>query len=136
MGEALGTLAKQIHQIVAGVQLPANVESMQGTVQSMNASFRSFAVGLVSRFALPPPISWRADCACYDGNDAECYVANGRADAGGDRDVKQHSDCGVCSLLARVDVRVCAPFSASLATIIGLLPMAMKLGEGSESMLR
>ena len=50
LGEDLGGLASRIDGSIAGVQLPAGVTvTLRGMVDSMRASFRSFAVGLICR---------------------------------------------------------------------------------------
>ena len=57
IGQALGGIADKINGIVATVPMPENVEVvMQGPVQAMNASFRSFAVGLSLAVLLLFPI--------------------------------------------------------------------------------
>jgi multidrug efflux pump subunit AcrB len=168
VGEALGALAKEIDQIVADVKLPANVDvAMQGTVQSMNASFRSFAVGLVlsvvllylilvAQFrsfvdpfiillALPPAISGVLIALVTTGTTLNVMSLMGVLMLAGiamsnsilivefahqllaeGRTVRD-------AVITSCRVRLRPVLMTSLATIIGLLPMAMKLGEGSES---
>jgi multidrug efflux pump subunit AcrB len=46
-GEALGKIADAVQKTIADMKLPANVRvDLRGMVQGMNASFRSFAIGL------------------------------------------------------------------------------------------
>ena len=46
-GEALGKIADSVQHTIGGMQLPENVRvNLRGMVQGMNASFRSFAIGL------------------------------------------------------------------------------------------
>ncbi len=75
----------------------------------------------------------------------ECDVAHGRSDDGGHRYFQQHPHRGIyrrlreegrplreaVSLACRVRLR--PVLMTSLATLIGLIPMAMKLGTGSEA---
>src|SRR4029077_12248578 len=73
-GEDLGRLAAGIRGVIAGAKLPPNIRiAMRGMVQGMQASFRSFGLGLVlamlllylilvAQFrsftvALPPPLA-------------------------------------------------------------------------------
>lgn len=52
-GEALGGVADKIRKLLAGTPLPAGVRiALRGMVDSMQQSFRSFAVGLVLAMAL------------------------------------------------------------------------------------
>jgi multidrug efflux pump subunit AcrB len=47
VGEGLGKIANEVQQTVNGTKLPENVRvDLRGMVQGMNASFRSFAIGL------------------------------------------------------------------------------------------
>ena len=118
LGEALGDVADQINRIVAGVTLPDNVDVvMQGTVQAMNASFRSFTVGLSlsvlllylilvahipfvcrSFYHLARPASRhlrRALDTRANRDDAQRDVVDGASDAGWNRHVEQHPDCRI-----------------------------------------
>jgi len=46
-GEALGKIADSVQRTIRGMKLPENVRvDLRGMVQGMNASFRSFAIGL------------------------------------------------------------------------------------------
>ena len=167
-GEALGGIADQIKQIVAHTQLPDNVSvAMQGPVQSMNASFRSFTLGLilsvmllylvlVAQFrsfmdpflillALPPGISGVLLTLVLTGttlnvmslmgvimlagiamSDSILIVEFAHHLLGEGMDIRN-------ALVTSCRVRLRPILMTSLATIIGLLPMALKLGEGSES---
>jgi multidrug efflux pump subunit AcrB len=168
LGEALGGLAKQINRIVAGIKLPANVDVvMQGTVQAMNASFRSFTVGLtlsvlllylilVAQFrsfidpfiillALPPGISGVLLALVLTGTTLNVMSLMGVLMLAGI--VMSNSILivefahqllieGLAvreAIVTSCRVRLRPILMTSLATIIGLLPMALKLGEGSES---
>jgi len=168
VGEALGTLAKEINQIVASVKLPSNVDVvMQGTVQAMNASFRSFSVGLtlsvlllylilVAQFrsfidpfiillALPPAISGvlialvSTDTTLNVMSLMGVLMLAGIAMSNSILIVEfAHQLLGEGktvrdAVVTSCRVRLRPVLMTSLATIIGLLPMAMKLGEGSES---
>jgi multidrug efflux pump subunit AcrB len=167
-GEALGGIANQINRIVADTRLPDNVDVvMQGPVESMNASFRSFTLGLslsvlllylilVAQFrsfmdpflillALPPGISGVLVTLALTGttlnvmslmgvimlagiamSDSILIVEFARHLLGEGMDIRN-------ALVTSCRVRLRPILMTSLATIIGLLPMTLKLGEGSES---
>ena len=168
VGEALGTVSKQIKTIVDQVKLPSNVDvSMQGTVQAMNASFRSFAVGLtlsvlllylilVAQFrsfidpfiillALPPAISGVLIALVTTGTTLNIMSLMGVLMLAGIAmsnsilivefaNKLREEGLGVSeAIVTSCRVRLRPVLMTSLATIIGLLPMALKLGEGSES---
>jgi multidrug efflux pump subunit AcrB len=161
-------VAKQINQIVAGMRLPANVDVvMQGTVQSMNASFRSFSVGLtlsvlllylilVAQFrsfidpfiillALPPAISGVLIALVVTGTTLNVMSLMGVLMLAGiamsnsilivefAHQLLAERQSVQDAIVTSCRVRLRPVLMTSLATIIGLLPMAMKLGEGSES---
>jgi multidrug efflux pump subunit AcrB len=168
LGEALGEIANRINGIVASVHLPPNVDVvMRGTVQSMNASFRSFTLGLalsvlllylilVAQFrsfadpfiillALPPGISGVLIALVITGTTLNVMSLMGVLMLAGiamsnsilivefahqllqdGLDVRE-------AIVTSCRVRLRPILMTSLATIIGLLPMALKLGEGSES---
>ena len=113
--EDLGRVTTAIQNIVNTVPHAANMRvNLRGMVLGMQQSFRSFAIGLtpVVSSALPDPgravpIIHRslADHACHSHgpdrstcnsgryrHDPECDVPHGRADAGRNRGVEQHSD--------------------------------------------
>jgi len=79
------------------------------------------------------------------GQHVECDVADGSVDAGGDRGLEQYFDCGFraqpgeagtvagpIAVITACRVRLRPILMTSLATIIGMIPMAMKLGTGAE----
>jgi multidrug efflux pump subunit AcrB len=166
--EALGAIAGQINQLVAETHLPENVDVvMQGPVQSMNASFRSFALGLVlsvlllylilvAQFrsfidpflillALPPAISGVLLTLALTGTTLNVMSLMGVIMLAGIAmsdsilivEFAHHLlDEGLdirSALITACRVRLRPVLMTSLATIIGLLPMALKWGEGSES---
>jgi multidrug efflux pump subunit AcrB len=168
VGEALGAVSKQINNIIDGVKLPPNVDvAMQGTVQSMNASFRSFAVGLtlsmlllylilVAQFrsfldpfiillALPPAISGVLIALVSTGTTLNIMSLMGVLMLAGiamsnsilivefAHQLLTEGQSVAEAIVTSCRVRLRPVLMTSLATIIGLLPMAMKLGEGSES---
>jgi len=168
VGEALGSIAEQINGVVSGVKLPSNVEvTMHGTVQAMNASFRSFAVGLtlsvlllylilVAQFrsfidpfiillALPPAITGVLLVLATTSTTLNVMSLMGVLMLAGIvmsnsilivEFARQLMTDGLSALEAIVTscrVRLRPVLMTSLATVIGLMPMALKLGEGSES---
>jgi multidrug efflux pump subunit AcrB len=168
LGEALGGIAKQIDAIVAGVTLPANVSvEMRGTVQAMNASFRSFTVGLilsvlllylilVAQFrsfidpfiillALPPAITGVLIALVITNTTLNIMSLMGVLMLAGIamsnsilivEFAHQLLALGMSvreAIITSCRVRLRPVLMTSLATVIGLLPMALKMGEGSES---
>ena len=166
--EALGAIADQINHIVANVRLPENVDVvMQGTVQSMRASFRSFTIGLtlsvlllylvqVAQFrsfldpliillALPPGISGVLIALAITGTTLNVMSLMGVLMLAG---IAMSDSILIVEFAHRLleegltvreaivtscRVRLRPILMTTLATIIGLLPMALKIGEGSES---
>lgn len=167
-GEDVGVLSKQIDSVLKSTKLPANVDAaVRGTVEAMNASFRSFAIGLtlsiallylilVAQFrsfkdpfiillALPPAISGVLLALVTTRTTLNVMSLMGVLMLAGIAmsnsilivEFAHHLvDEGLAVPAAIVQacrVRLRPVLMTSLATIIGLLPMALKLGEGSES---
>jgi len=166
--EDLGTITKQIQKIVDGANSSHAVDvTLTGSVTSMNASFKSFAIGLtlsvillylilVAQFrsfldpfiillALPPGIAGVIFALLLWGTTLNVMSLMGVVMLAGialsnsilivefahhlikhGRDVRD-------SIVTSCRVRLRPILMTSLATLIGLLPMALKLGEGSES---
>jgi multidrug efflux pump subunit AcrB len=166
--EDLGSAAKAIDRIVAGVEIPEGLRvDMRGMVEGMRSSFRSFAIGLclavvllylilVAQFHsfLDPLLILLAAPAGLSGVLLTLYVTG--------TTLNVQSLMGVVMMVGIVvsnsililefthrlraqgmQVREAAAAGArtrlrpvlmtSLATIIGLMPMALKLGAGSEA---
>lgn len=168
MSEDLGTLSKNIEGMLDKIHLPPNVDvAMRGTVEAMNASFKSFAMGLglsvlllylilVAQFrsfadpfiillALPPGISGVILTLLLTGTTLNVMSLMGVIMLAGiamsnsilivefaHRLVEEGLNVRQAVITA-CRVRLRPVLMTSLATIIGLLPMALKLGEGSES---
>jgi len=167
-GEDLGSVARQIQKIVARTSTPNGIDiTLSGSVDSMNASFRSFAVGLplsvlllylilVAQFrsfldpfiillALPPGITGVILVLLLTGTTLNVMSLMGVVMLAGiamsnsilivefahhlikDGASVQNAIVSACR------VRLRPILMTSLATVIGLLPMALKMGEGSES---
>lgn len=168
MSEDLGRLSKNITLMLNRIHLPPNVDvSMRGTIEAMNASFRSFAIGLglsvlllylilVAQFrsfmdpfiillALPPALSGVIFTLLLTRTTLNVMSLMGVIMLAGiamsnsilivefahhlieeGLDVRR-------AVVTACRVRLRPVLMTSLATIIGLLPMALKLGEGSES---
>jgi multidrug efflux pump subunit AcrB len=168
LSEDVGALSKNIGLMLSRLHLPPNVDvAMRGTVEAMNASFKSFALGLglsvlllylilVAQFrsfmdpfiillALPPAISGVILTLVLTGTTLNVMSLMGVIMLAGiamsnsilivefahhlieeGLDVRQ-------AVITACRVRLRPVLMTSLATIIGLLPMALKLGEGSES---
>ena len=166
--EDLGKISKDIQRIVDGAHPPHGIDvTLTGSVASMNASFRSFAIGLtlsvlllylilVAQFrsftdpfiimlALPPGILgtiitlllWHttlnvmslmgvvmlAGIALSNSILIVEFAHTLRKQGFGVRE----------AIVTSCRVRLRPILMTSLATLIGLLPMALKLGEGSEA---
>jgi multidrug efflux pump subunit AcrB len=166
--EDLGRIAGSIHRILDTTQTPHGIEvQLMGSVESMNASFHSFAVGLilsvvllylilVAQFrsfldpfiillALQPGISGVLVALLLWGTTLNVMSLMGVVMLVGialsnsilivefaHHLIKEGMGAHQ-AIIASCRVRLRPILMTSLATVIGLLPMAMKLGEGSES---
>jgi multidrug efflux pump subunit AcrB len=166
--ENLGAAADYVSQVVAKEDIPGNVNvAVRGSAEAMNASFKSFAIGLilsvvllylilVAQFrsfidpfiillALPPGISGVLLVLVLTGTTLNVMSLMGVVMLAGIAmsnsilmvEFAHHlrmEGRGVGeAIVESCRVRLRPILMTSLATIIGLLPMAMKLGEGSES---
>ena len=166
--EDLDRIARQIDHIVSESKLPHGVEAtLTGSVQSMNASFKSFAIGLilsvlllylilVAQFrsfldpfiillALPPGITGVIVALLLWGTTLNVMSLMGVVMLAGialsnsilivefAHHLIQEGLQVREAIITSCRVRLRPILMTSLATLIGLLPMALKLGEGSES---
>jgi multidrug efflux pump subunit AcrB len=166
--EDLGAAADYVRNVIAREDIPANVNvAVRGSAEAMNASFKSFAVGLtlsvillylilVAQFrsfadpfiillALPPGISGVLVVLVLTGTTLNVMSLMGVVMLAGIAmsnsilivEFAHHLKIegkGVSeAIVESCRVRLRPILMTSLATIIGLMPMAMKLGEGSES---
>jgi multidrug efflux pump subunit AcrB len=167
-GEDLGAVARQVQKIIAGTPPPNGIDiSVSGSVDSMNASFRSFAIGLllsvlllylilVAQFrsfmdpfiillALPPAVTGVILALLLTGTTLNVMSLMGVVMLAGiamsnsilivefaHHLIKEGASVQN-AIVTACRVRLRPILMTSLATVIGLLPMAMKLGEGSES---
>lgn len=166
--EDLGRISSQIQKIVDEANPPHGIDvALTGSVASMNASFRSFAIGLtlsvlllflilVAQFrsvidpfiillALPPGITGVITTLLLWGTTLNVMSLMGVVMLAGIalsnsilivefahhllKEGKSVRD----AIITSCRVRLRPILMTSLATLIGLLPMALKLGEGSES---
>jgi multidrug efflux pump subunit AcrB len=166
--EDLGRIATSIHKILDKTQAPHGIEvTLMGSVESMNASFKSFAIGLilsvillylilVAQFrsfldpfiillALPPGITGVLVALLLWGTTLNVMSLMGVVMLAGialsnsilivefaHHLIKEGMDAHQ-AIVASCRVRLRPILMTSLATVIGLLPMALKLGEGSEA---
>jgi multidrug efflux pump subunit AcrB len=168
LGEDLNKIAQQVDATIAGMKIPKGVEiSLRGMVQSMRASFRSFAIGLllsilllylilVAQFrsitdpliillALPPGITgvlltlWLSDTTLNVMSLMGIVMLAGVSVSNSILIVEfAHHLIGEGmrvgeAIVTSCRVRLRPVLMTSLATVIGLMPMALKLGEGSEA---
>jgi multidrug efflux pump subunit AcrB len=167
-GEDLGAVARRVQKIVHAIQIPNGIEiTISGSVDMMNASFRSFAVGLilsvlllylilVAQFrsfldpfiiliALPPGLTGVIFALLLTGTTLNVMSLMGVVMLAGiamsnsilivefaHHLIREGSSVREAVVKA-CRVRLRPILMTSLATVIGLLPMALKLGEGSES---
>ncbi len=166
-GEDLGGITRSIQHILAVTPQPHGVDvTLSGSVQSMYASFQSFAIGLglsvallylilVAQFrsfldpviimlALPPGITGVLIALLLWGTTLNVMSLMGIVMLAGivlsnsilivefahHLLLEGHSVRDAISTSCRVRLRPI--LMTSLATVIGLLPMALKMGEGSE----
>lgn len=167
-GEGLGTIAKQVNEVIAGTKLPAGVDvTVRGMVEGMRQSFESFAVGLtlsvvllylilVAQFrsvidpfiillALPPGLTGVLLTLWLTGTTlnvmslmgvvmlAGVAVSNSILIVEFAHHLRREGMAVREAVATACRVRLRPVLMTSLATVIGLLPMALKLGEGSES---
>ena len=166
--ENLGAAADYVRQVVAKEEIPSNVNvAVRGSAEAVNASFRSFAIGLtlsvvllylilVAQFrsfidpfiillALPPGISGVLLVLVLTGTTLNVMSLMGVVMLAGialsnsilivefAHHVRAEGRGVDEAIVESCRVRLRPILMTSLATIIGLLPMAVKLGEGSES---
>jgi multidrug efflux pump subunit AcrB len=166
-GEDLSRITASIQKIVATTQTPAGIDAtLAGSVESMNASFRSFAIGLtlsllllylilVAQFrsfldpfiimlALPPAISGVMIALFLWGTTLNVMSLMGVVMLAGI--VLSNSILIVEfahhllseghkvreAIVTSCRVRLRPILMTSLATLMGLLPMALRMGEGGE----
>jgi multidrug efflux pump subunit AcrB len=167
-GEDLSRVEAAIERIVAGTQLPPGIRvQLRGSVQSMNASFRSFATGLllsillvylvlVAQFAswkdpflillaIPTGLTGVVLTLLATGTTLNVMslmgvlmmvgvvVSNSILIVEFTRRLITDGMPLTQALTEACRARLRPILMTSLATIIGLIPMALKLGEGSES---
>jgi multidrug efflux pump subunit AcrB len=166
--ENLGAAADYVHNVVAHQDIPSNVNvAVRGSAEAMNASFKSFAIGLtlsvvllylilVAQFrsfidpfiillALPPAISGVLIVLVLTGTTLNVMSLMGVVMLAGiamsnsilivefAHHLKMEGRGVAEAIVESCRVRLRPILMTSLATIIGLMPMALKLGEGSES---
>jgi len=166
--ENLGAAADYVRGVVAHQDVPGNVNvAVRGSAEAMNASFKSFAIGLtlsvvllylilVAQFrsfidpfiillALPPGISGVLIVLVLTGTTLNVMSLMGVVMLAGivmsnsilivefAHHLKMEGRGVGEAIVESCRVRLRPILMTSLATIIGLMPMALKLGEGSES---
>ncbi len=166
--ENLGAAADYVRNVIAHEEIPGNVNvAVRGSAEAMNASFRSFTLGLtlsvvllylilVAQFrsfmdpflillALPPAISGVLIALVLTGTTLNVMSLMGVVMLAGismsnsilivefAHHLKMEGRGVSEAIIESCRVRLRPILMTSLATIIGLMPMAMKLGEGSES---
>jgi len=166
--EGLGTIAGQINALIAKTKLPAGVDvTVRGMVEGMNASFKSFALGLglsvlllylilVAQFrsfidpfiillAFPPGLTGVLLTLWSTGTTLNVMSLMGVVMLAGiamsnsilivefAHHLRNEGMAAREAVATASRVRLRPVLMTSLATVIGLMPMALKLGEGSES---
>jgi multidrug efflux pump subunit AcrB len=166
--EALNLITDQINKIIASAHPPQGIDVvLTGSVNSMNASFRSFAIGLtlsvvllflvlVAQFrsfidpfiillALPPGITGVIVALLVWGTTLNVMSLMGVVMLAGialsnsilivefAHHLMKEGMAVREAIVTSCRVRLRPILMTSLATLIGLLPMALKLGEGSEA---
>ena len=166
--EDLGSAAEYVQRSIQQVTVPAGVSvAVRGSAEAMNASFKSFAIGLslsvallylilVAQFrsftdpviillALPPGVSGVLLILVLTGTTLNVMSLMGVVMLAGiamsnsilivefAHHLRNEGRSVAEAVIESCRVRLRPILMTSLATIIGLMPMAMKLGEGSES---
>ncbi len=166
-GENLGSVARRVNKIIAGTPTPYGIDiALNGSVEAMYATFRSFAIGislsvlllyliLVAQFrsfldpviiliALPPGITGVILALLLTGTTLNVMSLMGVVMLAGIAMSNSilivefahhliHEGSAVKdAIVSACRIRLRPILMTSLATVIGLLPMALKLGEGSE----
>ncbi|MGB9070470.1 MAG: efflux RND transporter permease subunit [Candidatus Acidiferrales bacterium] len=167
-GEDLGKPAKEVRQVISQLQIPPNIRvDVRGLVNTMNASFRSFGLGLIlsvllvflvlvaqfSSFvdpflivlAIPTGLVGVMLTLAFTDTTMNIQslmgivmltgmvVSNSILIVDFANRLRQEGD-GVRQAVARsCRIRLRPILMTSLATIVGLLPMALKLETGSEA---
>jgi multidrug efflux pump subunit AcrB len=168
LGEDLGRIANEVDAAAAKMKLPKGIEiTMRGVVESMRASFKSFALGLtlsllllylilVAQFrsftdpflillAFPPGLTGAIMTLYFTGTTLNVMSLMGAVMLAGitmsdsilivefAHQLMDEGDAVRRAITTACRVRLRPILMTTLATIIGLLPMALKIGEGSES---
>jgi multidrug efflux pump subunit AcrB len=166
--ENLGSALELVHQVIAAQQIPANSSvSVNGSAETMEASFRSFAIGLllsvvliylvlVAQFrsfvdpliillALPPGLVGVLVTLSVTGTTVNVMSLMGVVMLAG---IAMSDSILIVEFAHRrmseglrvrdaviesCRVRLRPIMMTTFATVIGLFPMALKLGEGSEA---
>ncbi|MCZ2149822.1 MAG: efflux RND transporter permease subunit [Bryobacterales bacterium] len=166
--ENLGAAADYVQHVINGLEIPSTVNvAVRGSAEAMNASFQSFAFGLilsvvllylilVAQFrsftdpfiillALPPGISGVLAILVLTNTTLNVMSLMGVVMLAGiamsnsilivefAHHLRVEGRSVRDAVVESCRVRLRPILMTSLATIIGLLPMALKLGEGSES---
>jgi multidrug efflux pump subunit AcrB len=166
--ESLDRITREINSIVASTHPPTGIDvKLTGSVNSMNESFRSFAIGLtlsvlllylilVAQFrsfldpfiillALPPGITGVLIALLLWGTTLNVMSLMGVVMLAGialsnsilivefAHHLLKEGATVREAIITSCRVRLRPILMTSLATLIGLLPMALKLGEGSEA---
>ncbi|HUA60062.1 MAG TPA: efflux RND transporter permease subunit, partial [Verrucomicrobiae bacterium] len=167
-GEDLGAAAYSVRRAIAREDIPSNINvTLRGSAEAMDASFRSFAMGLVlsvvllylilvAQFrsysdpfiillALPPGIAGVLFTLVFTGTTLNVMSLMGVVMLAGiamsnsilivefAHHLRAEGRTAAQAIVESCRVRLRPILMTSLATIIGLLPMALKFGEGSES---
>jgi HAE1 family hydrophobic/amphiphilic exporter-1 len=167
-GEDLGTIANGIRTVLAKTTLPNGVRAnIRGMVQGMEASFRSFGLGLilailllylilVAQFrsftdallillAVPPGLSGVLVALYLTGTTLNVQslmgvlmmvgmaVSNSILIVEFTHRLQDEGLSVVDAVVSSCRIRLRPILMTSLATVIGLVPMALKLGTGSEA---
>jgi HAE1 family hydrophobic/amphiphilic exporter-1 len=167
-GEDLGKTSREVQKVISGLRLPPNVRvDMRGLVNTMNASFRSFGLGLILSILLVFLVLVAQFSSFIDPFLIVLAIPTGLVGvmltlAFTDTTMNIQSLMGIVMLTGMVvsnsilivdfanrlrqegdgirhavshscRIRLRPILMTSLATIVGLLPMALKLETGSEA---
>src|SRR6202012_2364288 len=134
-GEDLAKLRTGILQTIADAKLPSNVRvTLRGMVNSMDQSFKSFAMGFVGVLVILPLTHTTLNVMSLMGVLMLIGIADSNSILIVDfaHKLEEQGMSVADAVITACRVRLRPILMTSLATIIGMLPMAMKLGEGGE----
>src|SRR6266568_2147536 len=132
--EDLGRVSGQIDKIIANTKLPEGVRvNLRGSVQNMRSSFKSFGIGLILAIVLVTGTTLNVMSLMGVVMMVGIVVSNSILIVEFTRQIR-HQGTPLREAVATASRQRLRPvLMTSLATLLGLIPMALALGTGSEA---